>query len=115
MAPESACSTPAAIPINVDFPAPFSPTMACTSPGMIRTSTPLSACTGPKLLRTLASVMTGMYAVVGSVFAGSTTLCIAQPPGDFGKRHATQHDDSVCQILGGTAEAERRHQLRQIS
>src|SRR5271155_2911187 len=110
MAPESARSTPAAIPINVDFPAPFSPTMACTSPGMIRTSTPLSACTGPKLLRRPNSVMIGKCAVIAAVAAAimsSTTSCMAQPPRYLRQRHAGEHDDCVGQILGGAAEAER--------
>src|SRR3984893_10634985 len=113
MAPELARNTPAAMPISVDLPAPFSPTMACTSPGMIRTSTPLSACTGPKLLRMSASVMIGTCDVTATL-AASKTSCMAEPPGDFGKRHAAENDDRVGEVLGGTAEAERRHQLREI-
>src|SRR5262249_45392776 len=34
--------------IRVDFPAPFSPTSACTSPGRRSNDTPLSACTPAK-------------------------------------------------------------------
>src|SRR6202035_2891624 len=105
MAPESARNTPAATPISVDLPAPFSPTMACTSPGMIKTSTPLSAFTGPKLLRMSASVMTGTCAVTATL-AASKTSCMAEPPGYFWKRYAAEHDDGVGEILGGTAEAE---------
>src|SRR5579863_790485 len=102
------------MPISVDLPAPFSPTIAWTSPGMIRTSTPLSACTGPKLLRMPMSVITGTCAVTpGSKV--STTLCMAQPPRNFRKRNAAQHDNRVRQILRGSAEAERSHQLCQVS
>src|ERR1700733_12341600 len=114
MAPASACSTPAAMPIRVDLPAPFSPTMAWTSPGVIRTSTPLRARTGPKLLRIPASVITGTCTVTpGSSLSG--VLCMAQPPGNFRKRNAAEDDDRVGQVLGGPAEAECRDQLRQVS
>src|SRR5262245_10371296 len=118
MAPESARNTPAATPISVDLPAPFSPTMAWTSPGKIRTSTPLSARTGPKLLRMSASVITGTCAVVAAtavlMASCAATSCIAQPPGYFGQRHAAQHDERVGQIFRRAAEAERGHKLRQI-
>src|SRR5436190_12266360 len=41
--------------INVDLPAPFSPTSACTSPARNSNDTPFSACTPPNdLLRPLA-------------------------------------------------------------
>src|SRR5947208_1564997 len=43
--PESAVSAPVMILISVDFPAPFSPTTACTSPGRSSKVTPFSACT----------------------------------------------------------------------
>src|ERR1700733_895896 len=80
---------------------------------MMRTSTPLSACTGPKLLRRPTSAITGTCTVNG-VRGLSTTLCMAQPPGYFGQRHATQHDDRISQIFRRAAEAERRHQLGKV-
>src|SRR5487761_2285263 len=43
ISPESACSAPARIFINVDLPAPFSPTRASTSPACNSRSTPSSA------------------------------------------------------------------------
>src|SRR6185312_5805019 len=110
MLPESAASTPAAMPISVDLPAPFSPTMAWTSPGTMTRSTPRSACTGPKLLCTRCKSITGTGAVTR--IAAST---MTQPPGDLGHGHTAQHDDRVGQILGRAAEAERRHELGKIS
>src|SRR6202161_4471991 len=102
MAPASACSTPAAMPIRVDLPAPFSPTMAWTSPGIITRSTPFNACTGPKDLCTRCKSITGS-GEVNCVMA----LGMAQTPRDFGEGYAAQHDDGVGQILGGAAEAQR--------
>src|SRR5438093_9642389 len=43
--PASGRSAPAMILIRVDFPAPFSPTIACTSPGRRSNDTPRSALT----------------------------------------------------------------------
>ena len=43
IAPSSGWYTPARIFIRVDLPAPFSPTMACTSPARTSSSTSLSA------------------------------------------------------------------------
>src|SRR5690242_1886030 len=45
MVPLSAVTAPARILTSVDFPAPFSPTSACTSPARTSKSTPESACT----------------------------------------------------------------------
>ncbi len=43
--PESGMVEPAATAMSVDFPAPFSPTRAWTSPGSTSRLTPLSAVT----------------------------------------------------------------------
>src|SRR5579863_5627595 len=50
--PESGTVEPAATAINVDFPAPFSPTSACTSPASTSNVTPLSATTPGNVLTT---------------------------------------------------------------
>src|ERR1700722_19863680 len=52
MVPESQESAPAATAIRVDFPAPFSPTSACTSPSTTSKLTPSSATTPGKVLTT---------------------------------------------------------------
>src|SRR5690349_16588833 len=49
ISPESAGCAPARIFISVDFPAPFSPTSACTSPARKSSVTPSSARTPGKL------------------------------------------------------------------
>ncbi len=43
--PESAVTAPVITLISVDFPAPFSPSSACTSPARSSNETPFSACT----------------------------------------------------------------------
>src|SRR5258705_9055929 len=43
--PASGCSAPVMIRMSVDFPAPFSPTSACTSPAFRSNDTPRSALT----------------------------------------------------------------------
>src|SRR3954452_13798244 len=50
--PESAGPAPEIVLINVDLPAPLSPTRATTSPAWTSKSTPPRACTGPKDLLT---------------------------------------------------------------
>src|SRR5512146_282211 len=50
--PSSGARKPLAIPSSVDFPDPFSPTRACTSPARQSTLTLLSACTAPKAFDT---------------------------------------------------------------
>src|SRR5215204_1204374 len=50
--PSSAASAPAMIFMRVDLPAPFSPTMAWTTPGSMWRSTPASAWTPPYAFRT---------------------------------------------------------------
>src|SRR5688572_9287633 len=50
--PASARSAPVMILMSVDFPAPFSPASACTSPAARSNDTPLSACTPAKDLWT---------------------------------------------------------------
>src|SRR5438552_1390970 len=49
MRPESGCRTPLTIFMSVDFPAPFSPTKACTSAGSTAKPTSVSTRTPPKL------------------------------------------------------------------
>src|SRR5690606_5566334 len=49
--PASARSAPVMIRINVDLPAPFSPTSACTSPGARSNETPFNALTPAKDFR----------------------------------------------------------------
>src|ERR1700750_168561 len=48
MVPEVGCSKPERIFISVDLPAPFSPMMACTSPGRTSKSTLNSTGISPK-------------------------------------------------------------------
>src|SRR5207245_6880944 len=50
--PESGSAEPAATAISVDFPAPFSPTRACTSPSATSKLTPLRATTPGYVLTT---------------------------------------------------------------
>src|SRR5579872_519590 len=50
--PSSYACTPLRILMSVDFPAPFSPSSACTSPGNTSRLTPRKARTPPKLLAT---------------------------------------------------------------
>src|SRR5437868_10998326 len=45
IAPPSGCTAPVRILISVDFPAPFSPTSACTSPDSSASDAPRSAWT----------------------------------------------------------------------
>src|SRR3990170_4971806 len=56
---------PLAIPSNVDFPDPFSPTSAWISPARQSTLTSRSACTGPNALDTPRSVSTAGLAGPG--------------------------------------------------
>src|SRR6266545_8176394 len=51
--PSSAWTKPLAIPSNVDFPDPFSPTSAWISPVWQSTLTSRSACTAPNAFETL--------------------------------------------------------------
>src|SRR6266571_5764869 len=50
--PLSGARKPLAIPSNVDFPDPFSPTSACTSPARQSKLTSRSACTAPNAFET---------------------------------------------------------------
>src|SRR5438477_8224430 len=50
--PASGARKPLAIPSNVDFPDPFSPTSACTSPARQSKLTSRSACTAPNAFET---------------------------------------------------------------
>src|SRR5439155_7187436 len=50
--PSSGAMKPLAIPSRVDFPDPFSPTSACTSPARQSTLTSRSACTAPNAFET---------------------------------------------------------------
>src|SRR4051794_18311431 len=50
MVPASMSYTPVSALMSVDFPAPFSPMRACTSPGSSRNVTPSSALTPGKLM-----------------------------------------------------------------
>src|SRR2546423_14820022 len=50
--PSSGPRKPLAIPSSVDFPDPFSPTSACTSPAQQSTLTSRSACTAPNAFDT---------------------------------------------------------------
>src|SRR5258708_32916836 len=45
ISPSSGCTAPVRILTNVDLPAPFSPTRACTSPARNSNDAPASACT----------------------------------------------------------------------
>ena len=57
-APSSGWTKPLAIPSNVDFPDPFSPTSAWISPARQSTLTSRSACTAPNAFDTPRSVRT---------------------------------------------------------
>ena len=52
--PESGTRSPAATPISVDFPAPFSPTSACTSPERLSNDTPFQSDNAGKALYDVA-------------------------------------------------------------
>ena len=52
MVPASGRTSPDAIPISVDLPAPFSPSSACTSPANAANETSLTATTPPKRFET---------------------------------------------------------------
>src|SRR2546422_10631617 len=70
--PESAGWMPAMHLINVDLPAPLSPTSAITSPSRTSKSTSVSACTEPKLLLIPRTASVGATAVgVAEVVAGA--------------------------------------------
>ncbi len=81
---------------QVDLPAPFSPTMACTSPGAAAKETPLSARTAakdfsmPRNSRTGDGVMPGeaMVLLLCSVMGSR----LPQPARHHGQRHAADHD-----------------------
>src|SRR4051812_14805397 len=89
--PWSATSAPEMILIRVDLPAPFSPTIAWTSPGWSSRSTPRSARTPPYLFWTSRRTRTGVplgeraalpcsYVVV----IGPPCWEVARPPGHRG-------------------------------
>src|SRR4051812_31207504 len=69
--PRSADSAPAMILMRVDLPAPFSPTIACTSPACRSRFTPRSACTPPYRFSTPLSRRTD----------GPPDVCAVSPPG----------------------------------
>src|SRR4051794_15076874 len=69
--PRSADSAPAMILMRVDLPAPFSPTIACTSPDCRSRSTPRSACTPPYRFSTPLRRSTD----------GPPDVCAVSPPG----------------------------------
>ena len=71
--PVSADSTPAMILIMVDLPAPFSPTRACTWPGLIVISPLRTACTAPKRFDMPVSRSRGT--VVGVAVAPDPSPC----------------------------------------
>src|SRR5262245_48568897 len=56
--PSSGARKPLATPSSVDFPEPFSPTSACTSPARQSTLTSWSACTAPNAFETPRSEST---------------------------------------------------------
>src|SRR3954447_3434329 len=56
--PASGARKPLAMPSNVDFPDPFSPTSACTSPARQSKLTSRSACTAPNAFETPLSERT---------------------------------------------------------
>src|SRR3954469_13982748 len=59
-APASGARKPLAIPRSVDFPDPFSPTSACTSPGRQSKLTARRACTAPNAFDTPVRASTGL-------------------------------------------------------
>src|SRR3989442_13329406 len=71
--PSSGATRPLAIPSNVDFPDPFSPTTAWISPARQSTLTSRSACTAPNAFDTLRTDSTTGLAGPGIdiLFSGS--------------------------------------------
>src|SRR5215213_11089940 len=67
-APSSGGKTPPQMRIRVDFPEPFSPTRACTSPPDTAKLTPCQARTPPKRLLTPSNSMIGV--VIASLSKG---------------------------------------------
>jgi len=59
--PESELYIPAKILIKVDFPAPFAPSSAKTSPELIVSETSSNAWVAPNLLETCAMFTTGLF------------------------------------------------------
>src|SRR4249919_34262 len=78
--PASGRWTPARILTSVDFPAPFSPTRPCSSPGRSATSPSSSARTAPKLFWACSRESTGAGGVVGTSVANEGAPRSAAPP-----------------------------------
>src|SRR6188474_1992968 len=76
--PASGARKPLAIPSNVDFPDPFSPTSAWISPARQSTLTSRSACTAPYAFDTPRSESTRLagpgFDIVSSVLASSLRI-----------------------------------------
>src|SRR5580704_17369159 len=78
MDPSSCACTPLSILMSVDFPAPFSPSSACTSPGSTSKLTPRKARTPPKLLATPVTRTNGC-GDGGDVTAAGGSFIVALP------------------------------------
>ena len=109
MDPPSACNAPAAIVTRVDLPAPFSPTMACTSPDCATKSTLLRARTLPKNLLMPFSSKSTPVAVGGTVWleiSGVISVNTAPAPTscsptlrEFRQRNARKDDGRLDDAL----------------
>src|SRR5919108_5357116 len=97
--PASGVSAPATILMSVDFPAPFSPTSACTSPARRSNETPLSARTPLNVLE-IESARSNTPGLCGNSLSGRGDACVAP----------------TCRWLTLPVDAERqRHDPRIVS
>src|ERR1017187_418366 len=72
--PESGFSAPVMTLISVDFPAPFSPSSACTSPEPSENETPRSACTPAKDLVIAVASRSAIQTSIAGQTAGAQEI-----------------------------------------
>src|SRR5690242_14905973 len=102
--PSSGASTALAIPRSVDFPDPFSPTTAWTSPAKQSTLTRRSACTAPKRFDTPRSDRTAGAAgsgvvddILGIACVNSSSLLLVH-----GRQHVLRDERRRRRLSGKT-------------
>src|SRR4051812_17127512 len=121
--PSSGATDPLAIPSNVDFPDPFSPTRAWTSPARQSTLTLLSACTAPNAFdaprteRTSGSAGPGIDVVISSCASLLWIHLVEQAERDqrrarCRRRIALEAHVPVRLVLELNREDDRRRDLR---
>src|SRR3954447_12824609 len=101
MVPRSAASAPEMILMRVDLPAPFSPTMACTSPATSSKSTPRRACTPPYRFSTPVSRRTAGPLDERSVSPSGCVVVMSAPRPGPGRRrgHGGPVSGSVVELV----------------